>query len=227
MKLRLYSNSFNSGGERVRIALALKHIDYEYISIKDIGWSAYRSINPQALIPTLAVGDVLVTQSTAILEYLEETHPKPALLPTDPLQRALARAFGQAVASEMHAIDVGRVRRFLEGELGVAASDLERWSDHWMHEGFTALETLLARRPSQTPYCYGDEPGWADLFLAPQVRKGLTRFDLDISGFPLIAEIYSRCEQHAAFIAAAPEQQSDYSGPMGRSWSPDDVRSLR
>jgi len=227
MKLRLYSNSFNSGGERVRIALALKHIEYEYISIKDIGWKAYRVINPQALMPTLAVDDVLITQSTAILEYLEETYPEPALLPTEPLQRALARAFGQAVASEMHAIDVGRVRRFLEGELGVAESGTERWSDHWMREGFTALETLLERRPWRSDYCYGDEPGWADLFLIPQVRKGLTRFDLDISGFPLIAHIYARCEQHPAFIAAAPEQQQDYTGPMGRSWTPDDHSSLR
>lgn len=227
MKLRLYSNSFNSGGERVRIALALKRIDYEYISIKDLGWDAYRAINPQLLLPTLAVGDVLVTQSTAILEYLEETAPEPALLPSNPLQRALARAFAQAVASEMHAIDVGRVRRFLGDELGLAEDRIERWSDHWMHEGFSALEALLARRPSPLAYCYGEAPGWADLFLIPQVRKGRTRFDLDVTRFPRIAEIYARCEQHPAFIAAAPEQQQDYSGPMGRSWTHEDANPIR
>jgi len=226
MKLRLYSNSFNSGGERVRIALALKQIDYEYISIQDIGFDAYRAINPQALLPTLAVDETLLTQSTAILEYLEEICPEPALLPNDPLLRGLARGFGQAVASEMHAIDVGRVRRFLGDELGVTDGQLEQWSDHWMRDGFTALEALLQRSAAQTPFCYGDNPGWADLFLAPQVRKGLTRFDLDITPYPLIAAVYSQCEKHPAFIAAAPEQQPDYRGSMGRSWRPESTAKL-
>ena len=112
LEMLLYSNSYNSGGERVRIAMALKGIEYEYVSIKEIGWDAYRSINPQALLPTLVVGDALLTQSTAILEFLEETYPQPPLLPPDRIVRALARAFAQAIASEMHAIDVGRVRRF-------------------------------------------------------------------------------------------------------------------
>jgi maleylacetoacetate isomerase len=220
MKLRLYSNAHNSGGERVRIAMALKRIDYEYLSIKDLGWDAYRSINPQALLPTLVVGDALLTQSTAILEYLEETHPEPSLLPSDPIVRALARAFAQAIASEMHAIDVGRVRRFLGDELSVSDSDLEQWSAHWMQDGFTALEALLTRRPMQWPYCYGESPGWADLFLVPQVRKGFSRFDLDLSRYPLIAEIYRRCETLPAFLAASPEHQPDYEGPVGRAWRP-------
>lgn len=225
MKPRLYSNSYNSGGERVRIAMALKRIDYEYVSIKDLGWEAYRSINPQGLLPTLVVGDVLLTQSTAILEYLEETHPEPPLLPSDPMVRALARAFAQAIACEMHAIDVGRVRRFMGDQLAVSDSGLERWSDHWMQEGFTALEALLARRPMQWPYCYGETPGWADLFLVPQVRKGLSRFDLDLGRYPRIADIYRRCEVLPAFVAASPEHQADYAGPAGRAWRPEDPGS--
>ena len=224
MTLRLYSNSYNSGGERVRIAMALKQIDYEYLSIKDLGWDAYRTINPQGLLPTLVVGDVLLTQSTAILEYLEDTHPEPSLLPADPLVRALARAFAQAIASEMHSIDVGRVRRFLGDELLASDSDLERWSAHWMQEGFTALEELLARRSTQWHYCYSESPGWADLFLVPQVRKCVSRFDLDLSRYRRIAEIYLRCQTLPAFVAASPEHQADYEGPMGRAWRPEDVK---
>jgi maleylacetoacetate isomerase len=224
MKLRLYSNSYNSGGERVRIAMALKRIDYEYFSIKQLGWDAYRSINPQGLLPTLVVGDVLLTQSAAILEYLEETHPEPSLLPSDPLLRAQARAFAQVIACEMHAIDVGRVRRFLGDELSVSESGLERWSAHWMRDGFTALEALLARRPIQWPYCYGEVAGWADLFLVPQVRKCVSRFDLDLRRYPCIAEIYQRCETLPAFVAASPERQADYEGTIGRAWRPEDVK---
>jgi maleylacetoacetate isomerase len=224
MKLRLYSNSYNSGGERVRIAMALKRIDYEYVSIKEVGWNAYRSVNPQGLLPTLVVDDVLLTQSTAILEYLEESCPEPRLLPPDPLVRALARAFAQAIASEMHAIDVGRVRRFLGDELAVSEAGLERWSGHWMQEGFSALEALLARRPVQWPYCYGESPGWADLFLVPQVRKGVSRFGLDLTHYPRIAGIYRRCEALPAFVAASPEHQPDYRGPVGRAWRPKDMQ---
>jgi len=216
MKLRLYSNSYNSGGERVRIAMALKGIDYEYLSIKEIGWEAYRSVNPQALLPTLLVGDTLLTQSTAILEYLDETYPEPPLMPSDPLIRAMARAFAQAIASEMHAIDIGRVRRFLGDELSVSDTGLERWSDHWMREGFTALETLLARRPVQWPYCYGESPGWADLYLVPQVRKGVSRFDLNLSPYPCIADIYARCVVLPAFVDASPEHQTDFEGKFVR-----------
>lgn len=210
--LRLYSNAYNSGGERVRIAMALKRLNYEYVSIKDLGWDAYRRINPQGLLPTLLVDGVPVTQSTAILEYLEETYPERPLLPSDPLVRALARAFAQVIASEMHAVDVRRVRRFLGDALAVPDAGLEQWSDHWMHEGFSTLEALLARRPTPWSYCYGEAPGWADLFLVPQVRKGVSRFDLDLSRFPGVARIYERCSSQPAFVAAAPEHQSDYGG---------------
>ncbi|MEM7255477.1 MAG: glutathione S-transferase N-terminal domain-containing protein, partial [Pseudomonadota bacterium] len=146
MKLQLYSNSVNSGGERVRIALALKGVEYHYTSIKEIGWDAYGEINPQRLLPTLAVDDQLMIQSTAILEFLEETFPQVPLLPRDPILRGLSRGLGQVVASEMHAIDVGRVRRFLGDELAVSEAGIERWSDHWMHQGFATIEALLERR---------------------------------------------------------------------------------
>ena len=123
----LYSNYLNSAGERVRIALALKGIDYDYVSVGQMGWDVYETINPQRLMPALKIGDHIVPQATAILEYLEETYPEPALLPADPVLRAQARGFAQHVVSEMHAIDVIRVRRFLHHELGVGEAGIDHW----------------------------------------------------------------------------------------------------
>jgi maleylacetoacetate isomerase len=225
MNLQLYSNAQNSGGERVRIALALKALPYEYISIKDIGWEAYQAINPQQLLPTLSFNGQLVTQSTAILEFLEEAYPAPALLPGKPVERALARAIGQVIACEMHAIDVGRVRRFLGDHLSVSEKGLEDWSAHWMHEGFQTIEALLRRRTTTPTYCFGDTPGWADLFLVPQVRKGVTRFDLEVGRYPLVHAIYLHALEHPAFVVASPEMQADYSGTLGRAWRPEDLKA--
>lgn len=210
----LYSNYLNSAGERVRIALALKGIAYHYISVREIGWEAYETINPQRLMPALKLGDHIVPQSTAILEYLEETYPEPALLPTDPVVRAMARGFAQHITSEMHAIDVIRVRRFLNSELNIDQDGLDRWQLHWFHTGFGVLEELLARRPAATPFCYSDGPGWADLHLVPQVRKGLSRFNVDMTPYPLIAGVYERCVGHPAFVRAAPDAQPDYPGEV-------------
>ena len=206
----LYSNAFNSAGERVRIALALKEIDYNYVSVQDIGWSAYRKINPQALLPTLEVDGQLLVQSTAILEFLEERHPQPALLPQDAVMRTHARAFAQAVACEMHAIDILRTRKFMHDELAVSQTGIERWTDHWFHLGMEALEAFLDRRVVPWRYCYGDEPGWADVFLVPQLNKSVGRYFQDISAYPLTEQVYRRCIAHPAFAAAAPEQQPDY-----------------
>jgi maleylacetoacetate isomerase len=211
----LYSNAFNSAGERVRIALALKNISYEYVSIQDIGWEEYGKINPQGLMPTLAVGDELLMQSTAICEYLEEQFPTPALLPDDPLTRAHARAFAQAIASEMHAIDVLRTRKFLKNDLAVNEPGIESWTNHWFEKGMQALEAFLALRRKDTIYCFSDEPGWAELFLVPQLRKSVGRYFLDISPYPRTRDAYERCLQHPAFMAAAPEHQSDYAKAIG------------
>ncbi|MBT3373255.1 MAG: maleylacetoacetate isomerase [Rhodospirillaceae bacterium] len=214
MALTLYSNYLNSAGERVRIALALKGIDYDYVSVGEIGWDAYETINPQRLMPALKIGDQIVPQATAILEYLEETFPEPPLLPTDPVRRAQARGFAQHVVSEMHAIDVIRVRRFLHHELGVAQAGIEHWQRHWFATGFAALEALLARRPTAWPYCFGKTPGWADLHLIPQVAKGLSRFNVDMAPYPLIHDVYKACVDLPAFIAATPRQQPDYPGEV-------------
>lgn len=211
-RMKLFSNFVNSAGERVRIALALKGLDYEYVSVRAIGLDAYRRINPQGLMPALMVDGRAMAQATAILEYLEETHPDPPLLPEDPIRRGQARAFGQHVTSEMHAIDVIRVRRFLHQELGVDEAGLAKWQRHWFDVGFAVLEEHLRRREADWPFCFGETPGWADLHLVPQVRKGITRFDVDMAAFPLIGGVYARCAALPAFAAAAPENQPDYAG---------------
>ncbi|MFK7942751.1 MAG: glutathione S-transferase N-terminal domain-containing protein, partial [Paracoccaceae bacterium] len=176
MKLILYSNYVNSAGERVRIALGLKGIDYEYVSVRHIGIEAYRKINPQALMPTLMIDGTPIAQATAILEWLEESYPERLLLPADPVLRARARGFAQFLVSEMHAIDVIRVRRFLTNDLSLDKDAVTRWQLHWFHTGFKVLEQILADRETSTPFCFGETPGWADLHLSPQVHKGISRF---------------------------------------------------
>ncbi|MEM7424382.1 MAG: glutathione S-transferase N-terminal domain-containing protein, partial [Pseudomonadota bacterium] len=162
MALTLYSNYVNSAGERVRIAMGLKGIEYDYISVSQIGRAAYKKINPQGLVPALRIDGQIIPQATAILEWLEEAYPAPALLPPDPIVRAQARGFAQAITSEMHAIDVIRVRRFLADELDLDQPRIDRWQHHWFHAGFTALEALLARRQRAWRCCFSDGPGWAD-----------------------------------------------------------------
>ena len=214
MPLTLYSNYLNSAGERVRIALALKKIEYEYVSVGQMGWDTYRELNPQGLMPALKIGDQFVAQSTAILEFLEENYTSYALLPSDPVMRARARAFSQYITSEMHAIDVIRVRRFLSNELNIDGSGIDLWQLHWFQVGYDALEEILSRRETTWSYCFGNEPGWADLHLIPQVAKGITRFSIDMSSYPLIQGVFDNCAVHPAFVASTPEKQPDYPGKL-------------
>ena len=215
MAMKLYSNFVNSAGERVRIALGLKQLPYEYVSVPAIGYDAYRHINPQGLMPALEVDGRVFAQATAILEYLEEVFPEHPLFPADPILRGQARSFGQHITSEMHAIDVIRVRRFLYRSLNVDEAGVALWQKHWFDVGFNTLEELLRQRDEQWPFCFGEAPGWADLHLVPQVRKGISRFNLDMAPFPLIGGIFERCRVLPAFIAAEPKNQPDYAG----SWS--------
>jgi len=214
MKLKLYSNYMNSAGQRVRIALACKELDYEYVSVRAMGWDAYERINPQRLMPALEVNGQLIVQATAILEYLEEQFPEPPLLSADPLIRALERGFAQHITSEMHAIDVIRVRRFLHNGLGVDEEGLRSWQRHWFYKGLDALEAQMRDRPQPWPFCFGSAPGWADLHLAPQLEKGITRFNMDLSAYPLLSAAYGQAKDLPAFVAARPEQQPDYPGEL-------------
>ncbi|MCA8926474.1 MAG: maleylacetoacetate isomerase [Alphaproteobacteria bacterium] len=221
MTLKLYSNFVNSAGERVRIALALKGIPYEYVSVRAIGYDAYKQLNPQGLMPALEVEGRTFAQATAILEFLEETYPTPPLLPDDPVRRGQARAFGQHITSEMHAIDVIRVRRFLHNQLGVDEAGIALWQRHWFDVGFRTLEEHLRRREEPWAFCFSETPGWADLHLVPQVRKGISRFKVDMTPFPLIAGIFERCAALPAFIAAEPRNQPDFPG----EWTEPDINA--
>ncbi len=206
--MQLYSRWQNSAGERVRIALNLKGLAYEYVAVGSLRPGEYRAINPQGLLPVLRVGRHVIAQSTAILEYLEDTHPWP-LLPADPILRAQARAFAQLITSDLHPINNSRVREYLKVRLGASETGVQAWYEHWISVALTALEATLAARSVDWPFCFGDAPGWADLHLAPQMANA-RRFGCDLSPYPLLGSVASRCRSRDEFRRARPEAQSDY-----------------
>ncbi|MCV3240824.1 maleylacetoacetate isomerase [Mesorhizobium sp. ZC-5] len=210
--MRLLSRWQNSAGERVRIALRLKNLQFTYVPVSSLAPGEYNSLNPQGLLPALDVGGRIIAQSSAILDYLEETYPEPSLLPSEPITRAQARAFGALIASEMHAITVQRVRRFLQDELAVDETGVTRWVRNWMALGFEALEATLAQRTSQWPFCFGDEPGWADLHLVPQMSTA-RRLGCELAAYPLLLAVEDRCNRLDAFRLSQPEAQPDFLVP--------------
>jgi maleylacetoacetate isomerase len=204
------SRAQNSAGERVRIALNLKGIDYEYTPIGLLASSEYRKRNPQGLLPTLEVDGACIAQSSAILEYLEETYPERPLLPANPILRGQARAFAAHIASEMHAIMVLRVRKFLLEDLDVSNRGVAHWLNHWMCLGLAALENALAIRHVEWPFCFGEAPGWADLHLIPQMANA-RRLGSDVSAYSRLLAVEKNCIGLDAFARARPEAQPDYS----------------
>ncbi|WP_315859119.1 maleylacetoacetate isomerase [Rhizobium leguminosarum] len=148
-------------------------------------------------------------QSSAILAYIEETYPDPSLLPEDPALRAAARGFAAHIASEMHALTVQRVRHFLRDELDGGETEVRRWLQHWLGLGFAALEETLAQRQIQSPFCFGDHPGWADLHLIPQMSNA-SRLGHDLSPYPLLLAVEQRCVALDAFRSGRPEAQPDF-----------------
>jgi maleylacetoacetate isomerase len=209
--MKLYTYQRNSAGERVRIALNLKGLAYDYVSVPGLPPGEYEKINPQGLMPALEVDGRIIAQSAAILAFLEEGWPTPPLLPADPVTRAQARAFAAHIAAEMHALTVNRVRRYLAVELGTGEAGAVRWTVHWLSRGFTALEAALAARPEPWPFCFGDTPGWADLHLIPQLRNG-RRLGCNVADYPLLLEVEARCVDLEPFRLARPEHQPDYAG---------------
>ena len=206
--MKLYSRWRNSAGERVRIALNLKGIAYEYVPAGSLPDGEYKRMNPQGLLPTLEVGGRFIAQSSAILEFMEETFSDPPLLPADPVLRAEARAFGAHIAAEMHAMTVNRVRKFVGGDLGLGEAGVDRWIHHWLTQGFTALEATLARRETDWPFCFGEAPGWADLHLVPQLANG-RRLGCDVTPYARLLAVEANCVSLDAFIRARPDQQVD------------------
>ena len=214
-RLRLFSASRNSAGWRVRIALALKGIDYGYISTRTLAPGEYKRINPQGLMPALEIDGDLVAQSAAILEYLEERYPDPPLLPADPITRATARSFAQLITADLHPLNNNRVRKYLAGQMNQSEDAVARWYRHWSATALEALEEMLRRRKKATQFCFGEEPGWADLHLAPQLYN-CRRNAVELTAYPLLLAADAACQDVAAFAAAAPESMGDYTGDEPR-----------
>lgn len=210
--MKLFGYFRSSAAYRVRIALNLKGIAAEQ-SFVHLGKGEHKlpdfgGVNPQRLVPVLQDGENLLIQSLAILEYLEETHPVPPLLPADPAGRARVRGLAQIVACEIHPLNNLRVLNYLTGELAVSEEEKLAWYRHWMAEGLEALEALLAGSPETGRFCHGDSPGMADACLVPQLFNA-RRFDCPLSQYPTLLSIDAACDELPAFRDASPGLQPD------------------
>ncbi|GIL00458.1 MAG: maleylacetoacetate isomerase [Alphaproteobacteria bacterium] len=204
----------SSAAYRCRIAFNLKGIDPQRVHVhltRDGGQQrtrAYRALNPQALVPALEIGDgTVLTQSLAIIEWLDETHRQPPLLPDDPLARARVRAFAQVIACDIHPLQNLRVLQYLRSEFGQDQAGVERWCRRWLGEGLSACEALASRTPSAR-FCFGDAPSLADICLVPQLFSA-DRFGVDLTAMPRLRAIRAACEALPAFAAAHPARQPD------------------
>jgi maleylacetoacetate isomerase len=210
--MRLYTFWRSSAAYRVRIALALKGLGYESVPkrlTRDEQRAAdYLTVNPQGLIPTLDDDGVVIGQSLAIIEYLDETHRAPPLLPPDPRGRAIVRAMALAIACDIHPLNNLRVLNYLKGPLGQDAAGVERWYHHWIHEGFAALEELARRHSGDRRHLYGTAVTLADVCLVPQLANA-RRFHCELAAFPTLTAIGAALEALPAFAAARPEVQPD------------------
>jgi len=212
--LKLYTYFRSSAAFRVRIALNLKGLAFEAVPIHLLRGpgeqhsESYTALNPARLVPLLIDDNSPIAQSLAIIEYLEETHPMPALLPKEPAARAKVRALALSIACDIHPLNNLRVLRYLHAPLGVDEDRRDEWARHWISLGFTAIERSLSLQSPAGPYCFGDSPTLADCFLIPQVFNA-KRVQLALDEFANIRRVHEYCMQQPAFIAAAPGAQSD------------------
>jgi maleylacetoacetate isomerase/maleylpyruvate isomerase len=210
--MKLYGYWRSSAAYRVRIALHLKNIDVEPVLVhlvKNGGEqhsAEYVELNPTHLVPTLVDGELVLNQSLAIIDYLDNKFPEVPLYPNNVVDKALVHALTLDVACEIHPINNLRVQQYLVNELGCDEQAKLAWSHYWMETGFAAIEKKLTKVSGE--YCFGNSITMADLSLIPQVYNA-NRFNLDMSSFPIINGIVERCNQHPAFIKALPENQSD------------------
>jgi maleylacetoacetate isomerase len=216
--MKLYSYFRSSASYRVRIALNLKGLPYELAPVhllKNGGeqfMPEYRKLNPDALVPALvddaAEGAAALTQSLAIIEYLEETHPEPPLMPANALDRAYVRSIALSIACDIHPLNNLRVLRYLVREMKVGEDDKNAWYRHWCEQGLSAIETVLARDARAATFCYGESPTLADCCLVPQIANA-QRLDCDLTKMPTLMRINEACLALDAFARAAPTAQPD------------------
>ncbi|MBB3214040.1 maleylpyruvate isomerase [Herbaspirillum sp. Sphag1AN] len=217
MTMHLYSYFRSSASYRVRIALNLKGLTYETVPVHLLNQGGeqflpeFSTLNPQSQVPVLEEDGHHLTQSLAILEYLEERFPTPALLPADPLQRARVRQLALEIACDIHPLNNLRVLRYLKRDLEIAEAQKNAWIAHWIKLGFAALEQQLAAGTADMQrgrFCVGDTPGLADCCLIPQIFNA-RRFEVDMTPYPTLVSIEQACEALDAFRLAAPGAQPD------------------
>lgn len=210
--LTLYTYWRSTAAYRVRIALALKGLSATMIPINLLKGEhlsgAFNATNPQHMLPVLEDDGVRLTQSLGILEYLEDVYPTPPLLPSDPVQAARVRAIAQAIACDIHPLNVPRVMKYMTEQFGISEEQKTAWMQHWIREGLRAVEALLDHS-SKHPLCVGSTPTIAECCLIPQVYNA-KRFGVELDEFRSISKIYSHCLTLQAFQSAAPEMQVDY-----------------
>ena len=209
--MELYNYFRSSASYRVRIALALKGLDWNYqpvhLAKNEQFNESYQAVSAARLVPLLRDGEHTLTQSLAIFEYLEETHPQPPLLPAEPAERARVRALALDIACEIHPLNNLRVLRYLVRDLKVSEDDKNRWYRHWVESGLETVERQLAMLPGT--YCHGDQPTLADCVLVPQIFNA-KRFDCRVDHVPQVMRVFDACMQLDAFEKTRPENCPDF-----------------
>ncbi|MBX3709117.1 MAG: maleylacetoacetate isomerase [Gammaproteobacteria bacterium] len=209
--LKIYDYFRSSASFRVRIALNVKKLDYQTIPVHLLNHGgeqfsdAYQQINPQCLVPTLQDGANTLSQSLAIIEYLEEIYPSPSLLPSHPYEKALVRAFALTIAADLHPLNNLRVLQYLTNEYKITEEQKSRWYHHWIEKGLSALEKQLTSQKSSSDFCFGDNLTLADICLIPQMYNA-RRFACNLNVYPTLVRIDAHCQQHPAVIKALPAE---------------------
>jgi maleylpyruvate isomerase len=210
--MKLYNFFRSATSHRLRIVLNLKGLTADYIPVdlrvEEHLKEAFRSINPQGLVPALDTGEQVLIQSPAIIEWLEETYPTPALLPAGAAARAHVRALAAIVGCDIHPINNRRILEALRKQFGANEADIEAWCGTWISHGFDALEAMLKADSNRSTFCFGNSPSLADVYLIPQVESA-RRFKVDLTRWPLIAAVDAACAHLDAFRLAAPALQPD------------------